>query len=121
MNAQPIHVQDVLGLPLALSFGFWVEGFDGLIVNFAEQHGASVIVRGLRTTDNVSNELAMAVINRRINPRLHVLFLPAAEDRDHISSTVVREMSPMEATFQRSCIPPQHHECRRDDSTPEAA
>jgi pantetheine-phosphate adenylyltransferase len=69
-----------------------VEAFDGLLVDFAAQHGASVVVRGLRTTDSLSNELAMAVTNRGVNPDLQVLFLPASEDRDHISSTVVREL-----------------------------
>jgi phosphopantetheine adenylyltransferase len=57
-----------------------VEAFDGLLVDFAAQHGASVVVRGLRTTDSLSNELAMAVTNRGMNPDLQVLFLPASEE-----------------------------------------
>jgi pantetheine-phosphate adenylyltransferase len=70
-----------------------VEGFDGLIADFAARRGASVVIRGLRTTDSLFNELAMAVTNRGMNPDLQVLFLPASEDRDPISSTVVREIA----------------------------
>ena len=50
-----------------------VAGFDGLIVNFAAQREASVIVRGLRTTDNLFNELTMAATNRAVSPNLQVL------------------------------------------------
>jgi hypothetical protein len=65
---------------------FPLEAFDGLLVEFAAQHGASVGVRRLRTTDNLSNELAMAVTNRGMNPDLQVLFLPASPELAHRDS-----------------------------------
>lgn len=70
-----------------------VEGFDGLIADFASRRGASVVVRGLRTTDSIFDELAMTVTNRRLNPGLETLFLPTSEGCDPISSTVVREIA----------------------------
>lgn len=70
-----------------------VEGFDGLNVDFAMQHGASVIVRGLRTADDVRSEMAMAGTNRGMSPGIETVFLPASEDSGYISCTVIREMA----------------------------
>jgi pantetheine-phosphate adenylyltransferase len=70
-----------------------VASFDGLIVDFAAHREASVIIRGLRTTDNLFNELAMAATNRGMTPSLQTVFLPASEGYDHISSTVIREIA----------------------------
>ena len=70
-----------------------VVGFDGITADFAMQRGASVIVRGLRTTDSLANELTMAGANRAMNRTIQTLFVPASEERDHISSTVVREIA----------------------------
>jgi pantetheine-phosphate adenylyltransferase len=55
-----------------------VEAFDGLIATFAAHRGASVLIRGLRTIDNLSDEAAMAVTNRRMIPGLETMFVPSS-------------------------------------------
>ncbi|MBM3220347.1 MAG: pantetheine-phosphate adenylyltransferase [Candidatus Rokubacteria bacterium] len=70
-----------------------VEGFDGLVVDFAAARGASVLVRGLRGARDVGDELAMVVTNRRIAAGIQTMFLAASEDLGHVSSTVVRALA----------------------------
>ncbi|RMG43992.1 MAG: pantetheine-phosphate adenylyltransferase [Acidobacteria bacterium] len=69
-----------------------VASFDGLLSDFARQVGARVIVRGLRAVSDVEYELQMALMNRRLNPRLETLFLTAGEEVSFISSRLVREI-----------------------------
>jgi pantetheine-phosphate adenylyltransferase len=70
-----------------------VEAFDGLIASFAAHRGASVLIRGLRATDNLSEEVAMAVTTRIMIPGLETLFVPSSADLDPVSSTIIREIA----------------------------
>lgn len=68
-------------------------GFDGLLANFVAQHGAQVILRGLRAVSDFEYEFQLASMNRRLAPKVETLFLTPAEQYGFISSTLVREIA----------------------------
>ncbi|KTG17784.1 MULTISPECIES: pantetheine-phosphate adenylyltransferase [unclassified Guyparkeria] len=70
-----------------------VASFDGLLVNFAEECGATALVRGLRAVSDFEYEIQLAAINRRLNNELETVFLSPAEDLGFVSSSIVRELA----------------------------
>ena len=70
-----------------------VLGFDGLLLEFAKQHQANVILRGLRTVTDFEYEFQLASMNRFLNPAIQSLFLMPAEKYMYISSSLVREIA----------------------------
>ncbi len=69
-----------------------VDTFDGLLVDFARQKGAHVIVRGLRAVSDFEYEFQMALMNRRLVPDLETVFMMPAESYTYISSRLIREV-----------------------------
>ncbi len=69
-----------------------VEAFDGLLVDYAAQRQASVILRGIRAISDYEYELQMALMNRRLAPGIETVFLMAGEAYSFISSRLVREV-----------------------------
>ena len=67
--------------------------FDGLIVDFVKSQGVSVIVRGLRSVTDYDYETQMAGMNRHLAPEVDTIFLHTSASVQHISSTLVREIS----------------------------
>ena len=67
--------------------------FDNLLVDFASQHDAKVILRGLRAVSDFEYEFQLAGINRRLAPDVETLFLRPAEQYAYISSSLVREVT----------------------------
>jgi len=70
-----------------------VRGFDNLLVEFVEQVGAQVILRGLRAVSDFEYEFQLAGMNRRLAPKVETMFLTPAEQYAFISSTLVREVA----------------------------
>ena len=68
------------------------ELFPGLLADFAVEHGANVIVRGIRNVTDLDVEYQMALINRGLHPELETLLLPASAEYQHFSSSMAREM-----------------------------
>ena len=68
-----------------------VETDSGYLTDFAERMGATMIIKGLRTTVDFEYEQGMAYFNRARNPKIETLYLPADEKMMAISSTAVRE------------------------------
>jgi pantetheine-phosphate adenylyltransferase len=69
-----------------------VDTFSGLLVDYAERVGASVIVRGLRAISDFEFEFQMALMNRRLNPRIETVFMMPAESYSYLSSRLVKEV-----------------------------
>ncbi len=69
-----------------------VDTFSGLLVDYAEKIGASVIVRGLRAISDFEYEFQMALMNRRLNPRIETVFMMPAESYSYLSSRLVKEV-----------------------------
>lgn len=70
-----------------------VRGFSGLIVDFAREHGVTVLVRGVRTVVDVDYEKQMAVMNRDLFPDLDTVMLAPSPEYAHLSSSLVRELA----------------------------
>ena len=70
-----------------------VQGFDGLLVEFAKQHKAKVILRGLRAASDFEFEFQLASMNRQLDSSFESMFLTPAEEHAFISSSLVREIA----------------------------
>ncbi|HEX4632832.1 MAG TPA: pantetheine-phosphate adenylyltransferase [Gemmatimonadales bacterium] len=70
-----------------------VRSFDGLLVDFAKQVGASMLIRGLRAVSDFEYEFQMALMNRTLAPALETVFLVPAFDLTYLSSSLVREVA----------------------------
>ena len=85
------------------------ELFPGLLADFAVDHGANVIVRGVRNVTDFNVEYQMALINRGIHPELETMLLPASAEYQHFSSSMIREMiryhQPLEKYLPASILP----------------
>ena len=68
------------------------KGFSGLMVDFASQEQANVLIRGLRTTVDFEYEFGLTNMYRRLMPGLESVFLTPAEEHAFISSTIVKEV-----------------------------
>ena len=64
----------------------------GLITDYCTKIGATVIVKGLRQNGDYEAELGMALVNRKL-AGVETLFLPAAPDLEHISSSIVKDVA----------------------------
>jgi pantetheine-phosphate adenylyltransferase len=70
-----------------------VRPFDGLLVDFARQTGASLLIRGLRAVSDFEYEYQMALMNRHLSPRLETVFMIPSLETTYISASLVREVA----------------------------
>ena len=69
-----------------------VLGFDSLLVDFARDHNAQIIIRGLRAVSDFEYEFQLSGMNKRLNPKIETLFMTPSEEFANISSSLVREI-----------------------------
>jgi len=81
--------------PLGRAAGVPIEvrPFEGLLVDFAEEVGASVIIRGLRAVSDFEYEFQMVGMNARLNPNIETVFLMAEAKYQTIASRLVKEVA----------------------------
>ncbi|MBV9956946.1 MAG: pantetheine-phosphate adenylyltransferase [Acidobacteria bacterium] len=99
-NKQPMFTieerREMLGEVLAtLEHGqcrLLVEDFQGLLVQYAIEREADAIVRGIRAISDYEYELQMALMNRRLEPRIETVFMMPAEAYSYVSSRLVKEV-----------------------------
>ena len=70
-----------------------VRQFHGLLVDFARQVGARLLIRGLRAVADFEYEYQMALMNRHLSPRLETVFMVPSLDTTYISASLVREVA----------------------------
>ena len=70
-----------------------VVGFGGLLIDFIREHGARVILRGLRAVSDFEYEFQLAGMNRNLYPDVETVFLTPSEQHMFISATLVREIA----------------------------
>jgi len=75
--------------------GVDVVAFEGLLVDAAAAHGATVVVRGLRSVTDYEHEWPMAKMNATLRPGLETVYLMAAPEWAHVSSSLVRQIHAM--------------------------
>jgi pantetheine-phosphate adenylyltransferase len=69
-----------------------VDSFDGLLVDYAAENGARVILRGIRAVSDYEYELQMALMNRKLLPNLETVFMLPGEAYSYVSSRLVKEV-----------------------------
>jgi pantetheine-phosphate adenylyltransferase len=70
-----------------------VRSFGGLLVDFARECGASLLIRGLRAVSDFEYEYQMALMNRHLSPRLETVSMVPSLDTTYISASLVREVA----------------------------
>jgi pantetheine-phosphate adenylyltransferase len=70
-----------------------VDRFDGLLVNYAQERGARVILRGLRAVADFEYELQMANMNRHLNDDVETVFIMANDAYFYVASNLVKEVA----------------------------
>ena len=81
-----------------------VEVMEGLLVDFAREQGARVIVKGLRAVSDFESEFEQAQLNRKMFPELETVFIMASAEHSFLSSSVVREIASLGADV-RGLVP----------------
>lgn len=67
--------------------------FQGLLVEYAKQEGANVLIRGIRSVSDFEYELNLANVNRTLLPTLETVFLPTSPELAVVSSSMVKEIA----------------------------
>ena len=70
-----------------------IVSFDGLLVEFALAHKAVAVIRGLRAVSDFEFEFQMALMNRKLEPRVETVFLTPKEEFTYLSSRIVKEIA----------------------------
>lgn len=70
-----------------------VDVFEGLLIDYARKRHAGVVLRGIRAVSDYEYELQMALMNRKLEPRLETVFMLPGEPYSYLSSKLVREIA----------------------------
>lgn len=110
LNKKPLFsLQERVDLTAQVFTGYRnveVHGFDGLLLDFAKQQGANVILRGLRAVADFDYEFQLASMNRFLNSEIESMFLMPAENYMYISSSIVREIAALGGDVKGFVPPP---------------
>ena len=82
-----------------------VVGFSGLLVNFAKENDANILIRGLRVVADFEYEFQLANMNRAMSPDIESVFLTPKEEYSYISSSLVKEIATMGGEVDRFVDP----------------
>jgi pantetheine-phosphate adenylyltransferase len=69
-----------------------VRGFHGLLVEFAKEHDARIVIRGLRAVSDFEYEFQMALMNQKLNPGIETFFMMPSTKYTFLSSNLVKEV-----------------------------
>lgn len=72
-----------------------VNGFSSLLVDFVKSVSATTVIRGIRAVSDFDYEFQLALMNRKLNPKIETLFLMPSENYIFISSSLVKEIASM--------------------------
>ena len=72
-----------------------VETFEGLAVNFVKKCNAKVMIRGVRPLTDIAAEFTMMMANRALNDDLETVFLMADGEYAHVSSSLIKQITPL--------------------------
>ncbi len=83
-----------------------VDVFEGLLVDYARRREAGVLLRGIRAISDYEYELQMALMNRKLEPRLETVFMMPALSFSYLSARLVREIAQLGGPL-KGLVPPQ--------------
>ena len=79
--------------------------WEGLIVNYAKQVGANVLIRGIRSINDFSYEFELAHMNQKLNPEIETMFVPCKEKFGIVKSSSIKELALFDGDISRM-VPP---------------
>ena len=79
--------------------------WEGLIVNYAKETGAKVLIRGIRSTNDFAYEFELAHMNQNLNPQIETMFLPSKEKWGVVKSSSIKELALFGGDISRM-VPP---------------
>jgi pantetheine-phosphate adenylyltransferase len=82
-----------------------IDTFSGLLVDYAAKKKAKAVLRGIRAVSDYEYELQMALMNRKLDPRLETIFMMPAEAYSYLSSRLVREIAMLGGSVK--CLVPE--------------
>ena len=82
-----------------------VIGFNSLLMQFVQDQGAQIVIRGLRAASDFEYEFQLAGMNRKLFPQLETLFLTPAEQYMFVSSSLVREVAKLDGDVHQFVSP----------------
>lgn len=84
-----------------------VRQFEGLAVDFVKACGAKVMIRGVRPLTDIAAEFTMMMANRQLNDELETVFLMADGEFSHVSSTLIKQITPLASDEQLARFVPK--------------
>lgn len=72
-----------------------IRTFTGLAVDFVNECGSKIMIRGVRPLTDIAGEFTMLMANRQLDPSIETLFLMADEEYAHVSSTLIKQITPI--------------------------
>jgi pantetheine-phosphate adenylyltransferase len=90
---QPAERVELLRASVNGNADIHVEAFDGLLVDYARQNQASVLIRGLRAAADFDYEFGMAMMNRALAPEVETVFFVTDPQYMFVSSTLIRQLA----------------------------
>jgi pantetheine-phosphate adenylyltransferase len=91
----PQERQDLVERVTAKLPNIEVRQFEGLAVDFVKACGAKVMIRGVRPLTDIAAEFTMMMANRQLNDELETVFLMADGEFSHVSSTLIKQITPL--------------------------
>ncbi len=76
-----------------------VDGFEGLLADYARLKGANAIIKGLRAVSDFEYEFQMALTNTKLNPEVETLFMTTTAENMYLSSSLVREVASLNGSI----------------------
>ncbi len=77
----------------------------GYVVDFAREHGARYLVRGIRSSTDVEDEIALANLNHGLAPEVETVFVPAHPELSEVSSSRLKELASQRTDVSKYCSP----------------
>ena len=89
-----------------------IDTFEGLLVKYAEEKNASVIIRGLRAVSDFEYEFQLSLTNRKLSPSINTIFVMPNEKYTYLNSSLIRELASYNAEIQ-DFVPSHVHDALR--------
>lgn len=86
-----------------------VESFDGLLLDYCRDHGATVILKGLRAVSDYEYEFRMAMMNRKLDEKVETMFLMSRVEYSYLSSSILKEVARFGGCI-KGLVPPEVEE-----------
>lgn len=84
-----------------------VRPFSGLAVRFVSECNARLIIRGVRSVTDMEAEFTMILANRKLDPGIETVFFMAGDEFSHVSSTLIKQITPLASDEELSRFVPQ--------------